>query len=195
MRVERGHGLRYLIDAYNLMHAAAGMGGPLSGMTVRRLCQYLAASPAGVKATLVLDGRAKPEEPSANEFPDIDLVYSGVGVTADMVIGQMVERSGERKKITVVSNDRAVVLHARRLFAQAMSCEAFLRKLTEQARASGHELPANKVSGTATTGEAEHWMKEFGLETDDPNPQPLAEKEETRVEDLDIEGLLGPRGE
>jgi len=187
----------YLIDTYNLLHAAIGMGGPLRDMTVRKLCQYLAASPAAVKATLVLDGRPKPDEPSANEFPDIPLVYSGAGVTADTVIGQTIERSGKRKKITVVSNDRAVVLHARRLFANAMSCERFLQLLTEGARHRGQDtLPANKVAGTPTAGEADHWMKEFGLDTDDPNPQPFREEQDSGdVDDLNIEDLLGPRGE
>src|SRR5205809_3939675 len=106
--------MRYVIDTYNLVHAAAAMGGPLGGMTVRKLCQYLAAAPSATKATLVLDGRAKPDEPSLNEFPDITLTYSGTGVKADEVIAQLVERGANRRKMTVVSNDGEVARHARR---------------------------------------------------------------------------------
>jgi predicted RNA-binding protein with PIN domain len=185
--------MRYLIDAYNLVHAAAAMGGPLGGMTVRRLCQYLAASPAGGKATLVLDGRAKPEEPSVHEFPEITLVYSGAGVAADAVIAQTIERSRERKKITVVTNDRAVALHARQHLVNAMSCEVFLRQLTEGVAALPEE-PGHKATGTPTTGEADHWMREFGLEGD-PNPGAAGPKvEDEGVGEIDIEDLLGPRG-
>ncbi|HEY4328593.1 MAG TPA: NYN domain-containing protein, partial [Phycisphaerae bacterium] len=97
--------MHYLVDTYNLLHAAISSGGPLSDLNVRRFCQYLAATPVSVKATLILDGRAKPDEPSENEFPDISLVYSGTGVSADTVIAQMVERSTTRKKLTVITND------------------------------------------------------------------------------------------
>jgi transcriptional regulator of met regulon len=185
--------MHYLIDTYNLRHAAVALGGPLRDMTVRRLCQYLSASPASTKATLVLDGRAKPDEPSPNEFPDITLVYSGTGVPADVVIAQTIERSPHRKKLTVVTNDRAVALHARRHFASAISCEQFLRQITEHAPAPQDD-PTHKSTGSPTAGESDHWMKEFGLETD-PNPQPhQAKPAEDPLADINIEDLLGPRG-
>ena len=184
--------MRYVVDTYNLLHTAIAMGGPLRDMTVRKLCLYLAGWPA-VKATLVLDGRAKPDEPSPNEFPNIELVYSGTSVPADTVIGQLVELSPQRKKLTVVSNDRAVVLQARRWFANAISCEQFLKMITQYTPVASQE-PAHKTSGTPTSGESDHWMKEFGLE-EDPNPQPLAAKaDEDPLKDIDIEDLLGPRG-
>jgi predicted RNA-binding protein with PIN domain len=188
--------VHYLVDTYNLVHAAAAMGGPLADMTVRKLCTYLRASAASVKVTLVLDGRAKPDEPSENEFPDVALVYSGAGVTADAVIAQRVEQATSRKKLTVVSNDRAVAAHARRHHAAAISCETFLRQLTQYNPRIGAKdsLPPRKVTGTPTPGESDHWMKEFGLQPPD------AKKEEPRKVDpelggMTIEDLLGPRGQ
>jgi predicted RNA-binding protein with PIN domain len=182
--------MNYLIDTYNLIHAASAMGGPLADMSVRKLCRYLEA--AKRSATLVLDGRSKPEEPAPADFPSLNFQYSGTGVTADTVIGQIVEISPNRRKITVVTNDRAVALYARSHFANAMSCEQFLQELT----ASGpvpQDDPPQKALGTATTGESDHWMREFGL-AGDPNPQSLRpHAEEIRPDDLDIEGLLGPR--
>ena len=76
--------MHYVVDTYNLLHAAAPLGGAVAELSVRKLCQFIAAAPGKFKATLVLDGRAKPDEPSPNEFPDIPLVYSGAGVTADV---------------------------------------------------------------------------------------------------------------
>jgi predicted RNA-binding protein with PIN domain len=186
--------MEYLIDTYNVVHAAAALGGPLSNMTVRKLCRYLAAS--GRKATLVLDGRAKPDEPGAAEFPHLSLVYAGTGVSADSVIGQRVERSTSRRQVTVVTNDRAVALHARGCYANALSCEQFWRELTE-GRPLLPDEPADKPTGTATSGEADLWMKEFGL-TGDPNERggmaggPRVEEKD--IQDLNIEDLLGPRG-
>jgi hypothetical protein len=192
--------VHYIVDTYNLVHAGAAMGGPLGDLTVRKLCQYIVAATSKMKVTLVLDGRAKPDEPSVNEFPDVGLEYSGTGVKADLVIEQLVERAQSRKKLTVVSNDRAVVLHARRHYAGAMSCEAFLKELTQyNPRASaGAALPAKKVTGTETAGESAHWMKEFGLELPaeekkkgaGSRPAPTGVPE---IDAIDIEKLLGPR--
>ncbi|HVT82679.1 MAG TPA: NYN domain-containing protein [Phycisphaerae bacterium] len=185
--------MRYLIDTYNLLHAASAMGGPLTGMTVRKLCQYLAAAPSSLKATLVLDGRAKPDEPSLNEFPDIQLIYSGTGVPADTVIGQLVERAQSRKKITVVSNDREVANHARGLYAHALSCEQFLDQLTRyNPRAARDAMPPKKTAGIDTKGESDHWMEEFGFAADAPQ-QPRAKQTDSDLGGLNIEDLLGPK--
>jgi hypothetical protein len=187
--------MHYLIDTYNLIHAAVAVPGPVSPTTVRMLCQHLAASP--LRATLVLDGRPKPDEPSVNEFPDITLIYSGAGVKADTVIAQKVELCKMRKKLTVVSNDRAVVLQARRCYANAIGCEQFLKLLTEtrgQPRKGGDTLPAHKTEGTPTQGESDLWLSEFGLTKEPETPDPLAPKgDDVRIEEIDVEDLLGPR--
>ncbi len=197
--------MHYLVDTYNLVHAAATMGGILGDMSVRKLCRLISATGSSIRVTLVLDGRAKPDEPSENEFPDISLVYSGSGITADAVMAQMVEKAKNRRKWTIVSNDRAVVLHARRHFASAIGCESFLLRLTQNSpRSSDSALPPRKITGTPTTGESEHWMREFGLElppdapspappTRGPGPTPSAKTGDPEIDDLDIEALLGPR--
>jgi hypothetical protein len=185
--------MRYLIDTYNLVHAAANQGGPLTGFTVRKLCQYIVGSPTAIKATLVLDGRPKPDEPWENEFPDINLVYSGAGVSADAVIAQTIERAAPpRKKLTVVSDDRAVILHARKNYAHVLSCDQFLQLLTEHnPRAALDAMPPKKVTGKSTAGEADHWLKEFGFENAPAPPPPP--KNNDPLDDLNIEDLLGPR--
>jgi predicted RNA-binding protein with PIN domain len=182
--------MNYVIDTYNLVHAAAALGGPLADMGVRKLCRYLEA--AKRSATLVLDGRAKPDEPAPGDFPSLQFMYSGTGVPADKVIAQIVEVARQRRKVTVVTNDRAVALHARSHFANAVSCEQFLQELTTSAPVPQDD-PPQKALGTATTGETDHWMREFGLSAD-PNPQSLRpHAEEVRPNDLNIEDLLGPR--
>jgi len=180
----------YIVDTYNAVYAGYAMGGALSGLTVRKLCQFIVASPVALKATLVLDGRPKPDEPSENEFPEINLLYSGTGIKADTVIAQLVERSGNKKKLTVVTNDRAVALHARRNYANAMSCEAFLSQLVGGKSGSRTNASA-KRSGTVAPGETDHWLKEFGI-TPPPRPAPKPSSDND-IDNLDIEDLLGPR--
>jgi hypothetical protein len=181
----------YILDTYNIIHAGISLGGAVSGLTVRRLCQFIIAANPPVRATLVLDGRAKPDEPAMNEFPDIDFVYSGAGISADKVIGQILERSGNRKKTIVVTNDRAVILHARRNFAQAMSSEAFLKMLigADRARTLKTQLPAKKTSGSLGEGETAHWLKEFGLK--DPAATPKPPPPEGELDDDEIQRLMG----
>ncbi|MCL2646152.1 MAG: NYN domain-containing protein [Phycisphaerales bacterium] len=187
--------MTYLLDTYNILHAAIPMGGAMANLTVRTLCQWITSSPRRIKAVLVLDGRAKPDEPMANEVPEVELVYAGAGVSADKVIGQLVEWAGSKKKVTVVTNDRAVALHARKHFANAMSSEAFLELLlgAEQAqrRALRAKLPGKKTSGTSSPGETQHWLKEFGLNVPPANTTPRPSGEEREMTDEEIERLMG----
>ena len=182
----------YLLDTYNIIHAGIAMGGAVANLTVRSLCQWIVASPQRLKATLVLDGRAKPDEPAENEFPELSLVYSGAGISADQVIAQTVERSGHRKGITVVSNDKAVVLHARRHYASAMSSEAFLNLLIgadrAQQAAARQRLPAKKTSPALSEGESQHWLEEFGLKAP-PAARPAVAPGE--LSDDELKRLMG----
>lgn len=183
-----------LIDTYNCVHAGQAMGGVFRDLNVRRLCDWLAGCAAvRGKVTLVLDGRPKPDEPSQDEVPEVTLRYSGAGVSADDVIGQLVELHPHRKKVTVVSNDRAVVLHARKNFAHAISCETLLDKLvqsqSDNRRRARQQLPQGKTSGTSGDAETELWLEELGFK---PGTQPreLSDLDRTDIDRIDMDDLM-----
>ena len=180
-----------ILDTYNVVHAGGAMGGAVAELNVRRLCQWIRVGAGRGKVTLVLDGRPKPEEPSENEFPEIRLVYSGAGVSADAVIGQLVERSTARRGMTVVSNDRAVAGHARRRGARVQSCEAFLATLVNaRGRRSGRAgLSSQKLHGTTDAGQTEHWLREFGFAGPVRGGKKKGKAEE--MDDLDMKRLMG----
>jgi hypothetical protein len=184
-----------LIDTYNLIHAANSLGGAWTGLTVRGLCQWIIASPRREKTTLILDGRPKPDEPSENEFPELTFVYSGAGISADSVIAKTIERSSNRRNLTVVTNDRAVAEHARRNFAGAIGCEAFLNRLLDDhqktASINRAKIPEKKSTGNQTPGEVEHWLKEFGIDAPVPPPKPKKKTAEEEIDDLDMDQLMG----
>ena len=185
----------YLIDTYNLLHAGSDLSGPTANLTVRKLCQFITTTLRPISVTLVLDGRAKPDEPSVNEFPSVSLVYSGAGIKADTVIAQCVERAPRRREITVVTNDRAVALHARQNFARAITCEHFIALLLRnRSRGTPCRLPPRKLNGSPTPGETEHWLREFGF-TPPPQalPPPHAPANLDDPDAIDIDRLLGPR--
>jgi hypothetical protein len=182
-----------IIDTYNCVYAGAAMGGALDHLSVRTLCRWIVAAPRREKTTLVLDGRAKPEEPSENEFPDLHLVYSGTGIKADLVIEQMVERSGRSAALTVVTDDRALGRAVKGLGAKVVPCEVYLKGLMGHRKGGGRAEPGKKAAGTASAGETDAWLDEFGI-TGVPRKVEKPREQEPGIEDLDIEDLLGPRG-
>ena len=184
-----------ILDTYNLLHAGSAMGGAMADLTVRKLCQWIVQSPTRQKTTLVIDGRPKPEEPSENEFPDLHLVYSGAGIEADKVIGQMVERSHNRRHLIVVTNDRAVAAQARQRGAVPQSCEAFLSSLITAhsigRKLGQRQLPAHKTGGIVDKAQTEHWLREFGVGNASEVDQPAKPKSKDNPDDLDMKKLMG----
>ncbi len=184
----------YIVDTYNCIHAGLNLGGAFSNLTVHCLCQWIAASPRNPKVLLVLDGGKKPDEPDETEFTSINFRYSGPGISADSIIAQLVERSQSRKKLIVVSNDRAVMLHARKNYASAMTCEAFLTELLGAQPTRGGKnptLPAQKTGGPSTRGETDHWLKEFGINAPPPLSKPPARNPDDEIDNLDMDQLMG----
>jgi len=180
-----------IIDTYNCVYAGAALGGMLSDLGVRTLCRWIVAQPQRPKTTLVLDGRPKPDEPSENEFPDLNLVYSGTGIPADTVIQQLVVRAGRGAATTVVTDDRALGAAVQRLGAKVRSCDSYLKELTGRRKGSPGAVSRRKSSGTGSPGETQAWLDEFGIGA----PPPPAKKpvRNPDPESLDIEDLLGPR--
>ncbi len=152
-----------IIDAYNCLHAGSSIPGPWRGFSLRELCRILERMDK--KIVLVMDGSPKPDEPAKAEFPDIKLVYSGRGISADSVIIAMVNASTGARHITVISNDRAVKAGARRGGARTMACEKYLsgilrRKAALRLRRKTAE-PERKSTGQSP--DTDYWLHEFGF--------------------------------
>lgn len=158
-----------IIDAYNCLHAAAALRGPVTGLSLRQLCRFLDDWPGRV--VLAIDGSPKPDEPGENEFPSLTLRYSGRAAKADDVIARLLVESTGPRDITVVSDDRAVAANARRAGAQAVSCANFLNDLAQsRGRLAGRPAePEEKSHGLASPGLTEAWLKEFGLAPPEPS--------------------------
>ncbi len=177
-----------LVDTYNCLHAAGrlcGSGGPLPLAAFCRLCRS-----APGRVILVMDGTAKPGEPTADEFPNLRFVYPGSGKKADPVIGRLVcefrDRNPLGKGLLVISSDRAVLHQARGEKAATQSAEAFVRNLLSRrgnSRAAGHSPSSKAVHRNAGRGaanlsaartekqeisaETRRWLEIFGFATTD----------------------------
>jgi predicted RNA-binding protein with PIN domain len=152
-----------IIDAYNCLHAGSSMPGPWRGFSLRELCRLLER--VDKKIVLVMDGSPKPHEPATEEFPDIKLVYSGRGRSADAVIIAMVNASTGARHITVISNDRAVKAGAHRGGARTMGCEKYLAGILRRKAAMRMRWKTAEPEGKSTghSAETDYWLHEFGF--------------------------------
>ncbi len=184
-----------IIDAYNCLHAGSSMPGPWHGFSLRELCRLIAR--LDKKIVLVMDGSPKRDEPEASEFPEIKLVYSGQGISADSVIITMVQNSTGARHITVVSNDRAVKAGAHRGGARTMPCEMYLsgvlrRRAALRLRWKTAE-PERKSTGQSP--DTDYWLHEFGFGACPYNQNDAQRPKqdgggEINIEDINMEEIL-----
>ena len=147
----------FLIDGYNLLHSySRGKSGEDARNGLIALIQAW-ADRGGYRARLVFDptgGMKRNEVRGAIEIRNVPQ-----GVTADEEILASLGSTEDRTQYTVVSNDLAIVKAAGKRGFTVIPCEEFARMIS--ARAEGPEK-----ADTASPGEVDYWMKEFGLEDD-----------------------------
>jgi len=161
-----------IVDAYNLLHAASGRRGKITGLSLRQLCDVCAE----MKLTLVMDGVRKPREPAVDDYATLQLQWAGRGRSADDAIVNMCESSTGRRDICVVTDDRQLQSRVKHLGARALHCGMFLRQLHTYRHLQRHPAPASpaKPAGETTAGETQFWMRVFGflpsVQADAPKP-------------------------
>jgi predicted RNA-binding protein with PIN domain len=155
-----------LVDAYNVLHVTGVLPPELSGLEAPDLADLVAASRWGRhQAVLVCDG-TKPKDVRAAERGHVRVSYAGGGASADAAIERMLEESSHPRRITVVTNDRAVQRAARRRGAHVLGAEAFLRQLAlDAARAPRtRRAVARRDPGPLTDRQVDAWLRYFGIE-------------------------------
>ena len=145
----------FLIDGYNLLHSfARAKSGDEARSGLIALIQAWSEQ-GGYRARIVFDptgGMKRNEVRGAIEIRNVPQ-----GVTADEEILAALGSTGDRTQYTVVSNDLAIVKAAGKRGFTVIPCEEFARMIS--ARPEGPEK-----ADTASPGEVDYWMKEFGLE-------------------------------
>ena len=145
----------FLIDGYNLLHSFARVkSGDEARSGLIALIQAWSER-GGYRARIVFDptgGMKRNEVRGAIEIRNVPQ-----GVTADEEILAALGSTEDRTQYTVVSNDLAIVKAAGKRGFTVVPCEEFARMIS--ARPEGPEK-----ADTASPGEVDYWMKEFGLE-------------------------------
>ena len=98
-----------LIDVNNVLHVVGVLPPDLAGIDVEELGDLIQKSRfRRDHVVFVCDGKRRRHMTT----PDIKVVFSGAGVSADDVIIGMVDRSTAPRRLTVVSNDREITTAA-----------------------------------------------------------------------------------
>jgi len=124
--------VRILVDGYSLLHnwPSIAPGKPRHSAAARdelihRLTLYRDA--AGTPITIVFDGSgAPPGSPAPISSPDLEVVYSKAGKTADEVIERVAARMKEFGEVLAVTDDYAERDTVIALGGMASSCDNFI---------------------------------------------------------------------
>lgn len=169
-----------IIDGNNLLYAARAVEDPRLLMGRSMLCDRLGewAQRVHEQVHVVFDG-PKPAPALAAQIghPNIQVTYSGVGVSADAVVANIIETHSAARRMVVVSTDRAIARVAKRRRATPVRSQDFWTALQKDlARPLPERLePEEKEVGQGPEATAA-WLEEFGLDgfSDADGSRPLA---------------------
>jgi predicted RNA-binding protein with PIN domain len=150
----------FLIDGYNLLHAA--FPDRATAEARRRLIDLVVeyCRKGGYRARIVFD--ATGEMPRRQRRGDVEIRNVPRGSTADEEILEALGSTEDRTAHTLVTNDRALTGEAARRGVKVIPSEEFARML--QAHGPSEDP---KAGGELSPGEVDYWIKEFGLDESD----------------------------
>lgn len=150
-----------LIDGYNLL--CQTMPSRLAGLDERGLCHLLASRGLAQGRTMVVcDGGIKPGGPSVSPVEGVELVYAGKGRSADSIILHIIASDHAPTRLTLVSNDRALIKAARRRRCKVVSADRFIDSLSRRPVhcVAAHDRP---VMEKLDENLVRYWAKLFGV--------------------------------
>jgi len=155
-----------LVDASNVLHVTGVLPPDLAGPDEVGLAGLIAQSRWQRDwVLLVCDGGAPGDR---RPFPGLGIVIRATGArSADDCIVEEVRRSSFARRITVVSNDRAVIAATSRLGCRPMTSDAFLQSLADDALKHSCPIKPRPDRGASLPLDAqavERWMREFGFD-------------------------------
>ncbi len=155
-----------IVDAYNVLHVTGVLPPELAGLDAPDLADLVAASRWGRHQAVILCDGTRPKEMRAVERGLVRVTYAGGGRSADAAIEAMVNESSHPRRITVVSNDRAVQRSGKRRGAKILGADEFLRQLaTDAARAPRSKRSvAKREHGPLTDKQVDAWLRYFGID-------------------------------
>lgn len=158
-----------LVDASNVLHVTGVLPPELAGPDELALAELVARSRWGRDFVLVVSDGGVPGD--RRPFPALGIVLRSTGArSADEVIVEEAKRSSFARRITVVTNDRALLAATTRLGCRSMSSVDFLSALANDAEKPGRAEPRRAsldrpgATERLDAASVERWMREFGFD-------------------------------
>ena len=149
--------MHFLIDGYNLLFSL--INSKKSLQTLRQeLIEYLKKEFARkeIKGTLIFDGAHRRDEESGLSYPTpLVVAYAPKDQSADEYILEKLEISKNPKIITVVTNDRGLIRHAKSAGAKTQGNEDFIHWLKKKKK------PTREVEAKDSPKNIERLLKIF----------------------------------
>lgn len=159
-----------ILDGNNVLHAP--MPPVIAGLTEGELVATLGRTPWAEQGVLVVfDGKPGPERAMTPPTRGVEVLYSGVGRTADEVIIERVREHSAPRQLVVVSSDHEIRKAARRRRASVWASDEFVHRLAEALRPPP-AVADKPLDPTLSDDEVSRWVSEFGLDRPGSLPQP-----------------------
>ncbi len=162
------------IDTYNVLHTTGVLPPEMAGIDIGGLIQLISASRyRNQLVTLVCDGTGP--MPSSPGLPRLIAVrFAGPGREADDLIRELIDAASDRRRITVVTSDRAVATAARKRRCSTITSQAFLGHLLADAQTRS-KPPNDRPTGPLDKKRVDQWIEQFGVDETDPTKPAAAE--------------------
>jgi uncharacterized protein len=168
----------WLIDGYNLMHAAGVLGSDLISREAfrrkrRRFLNTIADAMGAERAhetTVVFDASTPPSDfPLESSYKGMTLIFALEDESADARIERLIAAHSAPKSLTVVSSDRQIRQAATRRRARTLSADEFLdllerfqsRRRQEKFAQNPSPVPFTDRDLPLSAEEAAYWLAEF----------------------------------
>ncbi|MGO8903193.1 MAG: NYN domain-containing protein [Isosphaeraceae bacterium] len=168
----------WLIDGYNLMHAAGVLGSDLISREAfrrkrRRFLNTIADAMGAERAhetTVVFDASTPPSDfPLESSYKGMTLIFALEDESADARIERLIAAHSAPKSLTVVSSDRQIRQAATRRRARTLSADEFLdllerfqsRRRQEKLAQNHSPVPFTDRDLPLSAEEVAYWLAEF----------------------------------
>jgi uncharacterized protein len=164
--------MRWLIDGYNVMHAAGLLGPKLSRQGFRRvrrrfldeLAEILPVDREG-DVTVVFDASVPPGDfPISSSYRGLRVIFALGDENADARIEYIIGHDSNPKTLTVVSSDQRIRQAASRRRAHPLTADAFLyrkHRLGSSPAATTEEPAPSERDAAMDASEAAYWIDAF----------------------------------
>jgi predicted RNA-binding protein with PIN domain len=189
--------MRWLIDGYNVMHAAGWLGARIGREAFRRARRRFLDDLAAIlpverdnDVTVVFDASVPPGDfPLSSNYRGIRVVFALGDEDADSRIEYMIGHDSSPKTLTVVSSDRRIRQAASRRRARPLTADEFW-VLRDQLRAAApppiDTEPSADRGALPDVGEAAFWVETFRDAEDVPGIRDVVSPSASLLTDAEI---------